>query len=71
VHMPAATKADLVRNLTITPRQLAAMLAVTEHELWRWRRDGHGPPWTRLLPSRRIRYRLAEVKAWIAQSSSR
>ena len=51
-------KADL-----ITQEELTEMLGVRRETLWRWRRDGRGPVWIKLVGH--IRYDRADVMAWL------
>jgi len=50
-------------NEFLTPRQLAKRLQVDERTVRRWRIEGGGPPFLKLGGS--IRYRNADVEAWI------
>lgn len=47
-----------------TQRQTAEYLGKVERTLERWRRDGVGPRYLRV--GRTIRYRRADVDAWLA-----
>ena len=49
----------------LTPAQAAALLSVTERVLERWRSTGDGPPFAK-LSRRTVRYRTADVRAFVA-----
>lgn len=55
----ADTKADL-----LDVDELAELTGISRVTLGQWRAAGKGPPWTKL--GRAVRYRRAEVEAWIA-----
>lgn len=48
----------------LTPRQLSELVGVTKEVLHQWRVRSQGPPWYRVGGA--IRYRAADVDAWIA-----
>ena len=48
----------------MTWREVAEWLRVSKNTLELWRRGGTGPAWLR-LDSGRIRYRRADVQAWL------
>jgi excisionase family DNA binding protein len=52
----------------LTPKEAAALLALHPDTLRRYRREGGGPPFTRI--GRVVRYSLAAVEAWMAQRSA-
>lgn len=52
----------------LTTKQAAALLALHPDTLRRYRRDGGGPPFARV--GRVVRYKLAELDAWMAQRSA-
>jgi excisionase family DNA binding protein len=47
----------------LTPDDLAAELGVSLMTLWRWRRDGTGPPFA--MVGRHVRYRRRDVDRWL------
>lgn len=65
---PVAPAPTLVHLLT--PKEAADILQVSEFTLERWRRTGDGPPYVR-LSSRAIRYRAAELVAFIEAHMTR
>jgi excisionase family DNA binding protein len=54
-----------VLNDYLTPTQLAHELGVSLRTVVRWNSRRQGPPQTRV--GRRVLYRLASVKAWLAK----
>ncbi len=62
--MTTRTGAPTARLLTL--RETAEMLAVSEATLYGWRYRGDGPPGFRLNGGR-VRYREADVLAWVEQ----
>jgi DNA-binding transcriptional MerR regulator len=52
------------REPLLTQRQAAAYLNVSIRTLQRWRLEGIGPPSIR-LPNGYLRYRLADLEAWL------
>lgn len=50
----------------LTPEATAEMLDKGVSTLERWRADGSGPPFCR-IGKRSVRYRLGDLRAWIAQ----
>ena len=52
----------------MTPRDAARYMGVDFNTVKRWRRTGEGPPFYR-YSSRCVRYKRAELDAWIAQHS--
>ena len=46
-------------------RSVAARLGVTPRTLWRWRRDGVGPVWTRVGRAK-VGYRPAAIETYLA-----
>jgi hypothetical protein len=56
--------AEAVRERLDT-NQTAAYLRRTTATLWKWRRDGYGPPYTKIMG--RVFYDLEELDAWIAE----
>ncbi|HEY7235573.1 MAG TPA: hypothetical protein VH539_15570 [Gemmatimonadaceae bacterium] len=55
----------LERNAVIDERELAAWIKVGRQTPAMWRHRRQGPPFIRLLPSRMVRYRVAEVLVWL------
>ena len=55
------------RNPMLDPAELAADIGVTTVTLYRWRRDGRGPKFTRA--GSRIRYRRRDVDQWLESRS--
>lgn len=53
----------------ITSKDLGRLFNVTVVTLWRWRKDGTGPPFLRLggNPKGRVVYRVQDVEAWLKQ----
>ncbi len=51
-------------TLAVDPRTAAAAVGVSLETLKRWRLNGTGPAFCR-LGSRRVRYRLADLDAWL------
>jgi predicted DNA-binding transcriptional regulator AlpA len=45
--------------------ELAAYIGFGLWTLRRWRREGKGPPFIRVGPSKQIRYRFSDVQAWL------
>lgn len=61
VHaMPAAAPREY-----LSPAQVAELLGLSTRTLWRWRCRGTGPAWSR-CGDRAVRYRRADVDAWVA-----
>lgn len=52
----------------LRPRDVADLLGNSRDTLRRWQRDGRGPPTCRL--EGRPRYRLGELRAWLASRPS-
>jgi hypothetical protein len=48
----------------LTPAELADVLRITDRALEMWRRQGRGPQFIRLGPTRII-YRRSAVEAWL------
>lgn len=61
----AATKAD-TRQPLATSKDVAEFLAVPESRLRQWRYLGTGPAY-RKLENHLVRYRWADVEAWLEQ----
>ena len=53
----------------IDTKQLAARLGVSTHTLKRWRVEGNGPPYVKLVGS--VRYPLDEAEKWEAENLRR
>jgi hypothetical protein len=47
--------------------EAAGMMGVTDRTLLRWHREGKGP--SRIYRSRSVYYRIAEIGAWLGESS--
>jgi len=62
-----ATKTQ-VREPLATPAEVAAYTRYTVGTLRKWRSTGEGPPY--IGRGQGVRYRWAEVDAWIEQQSS-
>lgn len=58
----SATNAPAPRALA-TPQDLSEFLGVPELTLQQWRVRGSGPPFSK--PGRGVRYRWADVEAWL------
>lgn len=60
---------DLIRShppILMTTKECAAFMSVTEETLFRWRKDGFGPPYSQ--PNVRvIRYNRDDVVAWMQE----
>ena len=50
----------------MTPKECAAYLEVTDETLFRWRKDGFGPPYSQ-PNSRIVRYLRSEVVEWLKE----
>ena len=50
----------------MTPEEVAAILQVSLRTLAEWRRDGYGPPWSKLRSRKIIRYNREKFDAWLA-----
>lgn len=67
--MPVATAATIPStNTLLDPRQAAEYLRVKPQTLANWRMNGRGPEYVRL--GRLIRYRIAQLEAWIAEQDA-
>ncbi|MGO9154110.1 helix-turn-helix domain-containing protein [Mycobacterium sp.] len=51
--------------LAVGPRRAAPMLDVEPDTLKRWRMTGKGPRYSRI--GNRVRYRIADLEAWLAE----
>jgi predicted DNA-binding transcriptional regulator AlpA len=61
----AAKPSDAAKPETLGwPREVAEMLGVPEHTLDIWRSQGKGPDYHKV--GRYVRYRWADVNAWLA-----
>lgn len=49
----------------MTGPEVAEMLRLHPGTVERWRREGHGPAWSRL--GRQARYRRSEVRRWLIE----
>ena len=49
----------------LTPAEVAELIGCTAGNLARWRKRRQGPPYV-VLTSRLVRYREADVQAWLA-----
>ncbi len=52
------------------PQAAADFLGVTVFALKKWRYEGHGPTFIR-INSRRVRYRLSDLEAWLSKQEVR
>lgn len=52
----------------LTPKQVGDRFGIAPGTLANWRALGKGPAWVK-LPSSSIRYRLADLVAWIESGS--
>lgn len=50
--------------VSLSPKDVAARLGVSEKTLERWRREGKGPPFVK-VSYKRVRYMVKELDAWI------
>lgn len=50
-------------------RRVAAMLGYSRRQLQRWRKEGKGPPSTKI--GRRVFYEINELQEWIIKEKSR
>ncbi|WP_181893040.1 helix-turn-helix domain-containing protein [Falsiruegeria mediterranea] len=50
----------------LTSRETAEMLGIRVETLCRWRRRGDGPRFTKAQGGKWLRYRRADVEAWLA-----
>ena len=55
---------ELRPETLITRNELARRLGASPDTLWRWSRDGHGPPVLKLATGR-VRYRESDVLAFM------
>lgn len=53
---------------TMTPKELAAFLVVTEQTLRNWRKRGYGPSFIHPEGTNFIRYRRSDVDEWVQRS---
>lgn len=59
------TASSIRLSVLLTPRQAADFLGVPESTLAQWRSQRRGPPYIK-LESRLVRYRVAELEAYLA-----
>lgn len=52
----------------IDDHQLAKLLGISRETIQQWRCKNEGPPWSK-AGKRRVRYRMADVHAWMAARS--
>ncbi len=50
----------------LTPKQLAQLLNLSEKTLERMRKDGSGPPFTK-IGNKRIRYSIPKLETWLKE----
>lgn len=50
-----------------SPKEVAEMLGVNEHTLYKWRAAGEGPPYMRLSDGGRVRYERETLRAWMQE----
>jgi len=62
-----------VERVLLAPKEVAEMLGVHEHTLYKWRAAGEGPPYVKvgLRERARVRYELRVLHAWIAAATTR
>lgn len=60
---------DTPRGQYLTTRQAAELLMVHPVTMAQWRQKGRGPKYTKVgdAPKARIRYRVADIYAWMRQ----
>ena len=53
----------------LTTQDVAEFLGLDPMTLWRWRRDGHGPPFLALSSGIKpvIRYSLNDIEKWLSE----
>jgi predicted DNA-binding transcriptional regulator AlpA len=59
-----ATPRPQIAKELFTTQELAWFLGLAEHTVYRYRYDGIGPDYF-YLPNGRVRYRRADVEAWM------
>jgi excisionase family DNA binding protein len=64
VVLRAVHIAPLAPREYLSPAQAAELLGLSLRTLWKWRRRGTGPAWSR-CGEWAVRYRRADVEAWI------
>lgn len=57
-------------GIAVAAREAAPLLRVTEQTLKRWRSQGVGPVYCRITGGR-VRYRIADLDAWLQDHSVR
>ncbi|WP_333769815.1 helix-turn-helix transcriptional regulator [Streptomyces sp. IBSBF 2435] len=65
--MPTGRKTANERRPLATPAELSAYLGVPVATLYQWRHQGLGPKVHKV--GRHLRYRWAEVEAWVDQQA--
>ena len=61
---------DVDFDQLLTPAEAGEILRSNTQTLANWRVQGKGPPWVRLI-GRRVFYRKADLKDWIAAQVQR
>lgn len=61
---PAAGSDDDIPDRLLTPREVAAMLGISDKTLERWRGTGEGPLFVR-LSGKCVRYRREDVEEFV------
>jgi excisionase family DNA binding protein len=51
----------------LTTAEVAELLRLNPQTLWKWRRDGTGPPWFRVGSG--VRYHREDLQEWTRQAS--
>ena len=60
--------------MLLTIQEVATELRVSPQSLWRWRRDGGGPPFVTLHNAKKwssIRYDAAKLEQWIDEQTDK
>lgn len=60
---------DLRDDEIYSPQTLAALLSVSPRTLESWRKNGVGPPYSR-LPNRTVRYKGLDILEWLEKRKS-
>jgi excisionase family DNA binding protein len=54
-----------VERVLLAPKEVAELLGVHEHTLYKWRALGEGPPYLHLRPGGPVRYHRVMLHAWM------
>jgi excisionase family DNA binding protein len=68
--MRTINKTILDRRANLTDVEVAEYLNISSSTVRRWRLNGGGPRWVRLAGSSSIRYPIADLEAYVANSPS-